>query len=182
MPDSGYLHALIRAAIREPAKYTGPGEECAPLPDWQASAVEAALANTGHVIVKAVELDRLEETASAARGRFPRCEVIKPDRSKDFYVGWSHNVDAPVICGTRAEMIAEDCPESRLRRADETGSSYMPEAPGCRWDREGLIAEQRGYLPRRNLAAYTIAIMEDRKNDAWDLLEPFEGEDEVRRD
>jgi hypothetical protein len=143
--------------------------------------VIAALAERGYTIVRTSELERLQEAASAACGRFPRGEVIKPDRSKDFYVVWSHVVEAPAWAGTRAEAIADDCPPSRLRRADETGSSFMPEAPGCRWDDTGLIAEQRGYLPRRNLAAYVTAYMENRMDGAWDMLEPFEGETEVRR-
>ena len=135
----------------------------------------------GYSLIRTGELERLQEIASAARGRFPRGEVIKPDRDRDFYVVWSHVCEAPSMAGTRAEMLAEDCPESRLRRADETGSSYMAEAPGCRWGDTGLIAEQRGYLPRANFAAYVTAYMEDRMSDAWDLLEPFEGETEVRR-
>jgi hypothetical protein len=146
-----------------------------------AAVIVNVLPSAGWSVVRTVELERLEESASTARGQFPRCEVIKPDRDSDFYVGWSHGVEAPVIAGTRAEMLAEDCPESRLRRADETGSSYYPEAPGCRWDDSGLIAEQRGHLPRRNLAAYTVACTENRMDDAWDLLEPFDDETEVRR-
>lgn len=135
----------------------------------------------GYSIVPTAELERLQEIASAARGLFPRGEIIKPDREKDWYVCWSHVCEAPAWAGTRAEALAEDCPESRLRRADETGSSYMPEAPGCRWDDHGLIAEQRGFLPRASLPAYVTAWFEDRMDAAWDLLEPFDDETEVRR-
>ena len=44
-----------------------------------------------------------------------------------------------------------------------------------------MIAEQRGWLPRRNLAGYVTACIGNRMSDAWDLLEPFDGETEVRR-
>jgi len=147
-----------------------------------AAAVSAGLEKAGYSIIATAELETLEETASDHRGMFPRCEVIKPSRDEDFYVGWSRNPDAPVIAGTRAEMLAADCPASRLRRADEAGTSYRAAADGCSWDDAGLVAEQRGFLPRANLAAYTRALMEDRAADAWDLLEPFDGESEVRRD
>lgn len=112
---------------------------------------------------------------------FPRCEVIKASRDADFYVGWSNICDGPVIAGTRAEMLEHGCPAGRLDRADETGSSYLSQAAGCYWDDDGLVADQRGFLPRRNLAAYTVALMNGRLDDAWNLLEPFEGETEVRR-
>lgn len=82
--------------------------------------------------------------------------------------------------GTRAEAIEDGCPPSRLRRADETGSS-MRDSFGCTWDDNGLIAEQRGYLPRANIAAYVRAYMDDRMQEAFDQLEPFEGETDVRR-
>ena len=45
-----------------------------------------ALAKGGYAIVPTAELERLQEIASASRGRFPRGEVIKPDRDRDFYV------------------------------------------------------------------------------------------------
>lgn len=147
-----------------------------------AAAVSDGLEKAGYSIIPTADLEKLEETASDHRGMFPSCEVIKPSRDEDFYVGWSRNPDAPVIAGTRAEMLAADCPASRLRRADENGTSYRTAADGCSWDSRGLVAEQRGFLPRANLAAYTRALIEERKPAAWDLLEPFEGETEVRRD
>lgn len=135
----------------------------------------------GYSLIRTGELERLQEIASAARGRFPRGEVIKPDRDQDCYVVWSHSCEAPSFAGTRARMLAADCPESRLRRADETGSSFMPGEPGCWWDDTGLIAEQRGWLPRASLLAYATAYLENRMSDAWDLLEPLDGTTEVRR-
>ena len=132
-------------------------------------------------LLRAAEAERAEEIAATREGRFTAKEVIKPSREEDFYVGWSHVVEAPVWAGTRAEAIADGCPESRLRRADETGTSML-DSFGLAWDHGGLIAEQRGYLPRARIAAYVTAYMEGRMDDAFDVLEPFDDETEVRRD
>jgi hypothetical protein len=132
-------------------------------------------------LLRAAEAELAEEIASKREGRFDVKEVIKPARDADFYVGWSHEVEAPVWAGTCAEALAEGCPPSRLRRADETGTS-MRDSFGCPWGDSGLVAEQRGVLPRARLAAYAVAYLEDRMQDAFDLLVPFEGETEVRRD
>jgi hypothetical protein len=121
-----------------------------------------------------------EEQEAVREGRFTAKEVIKPDRDKDFYVGWSHIVEAPVWMGTRAEAIGDGCPPSRLDRADLRGTSIRDEF-GCDWDDKGLIAEQRGFLPRARIAAYAVACDEGRMDDAWDLLEPFDDETPVRR-
>ena len=135
----------------------------------------------GWTLVRTDELERLQEIEAQQSGRFTAKEVIKPDRGEDFYVGWSHVVEAPVWAGTRAEAIEDGCPPSRLRRADETGTSML-DSSGLAWDHGGLIAEQRGYLPRSRIAAYVTAYMEDRMQDAFDQLEPFDDETEVRRD
>lgn len=132
-------------------------------------------------MLRAAEAELAQEAAAHAEGRFTAKEVIKTSRGEDFYVGWSHIVEAPVWAGTRAEAIADGCPESRLRRADETGTSIR-DGFGLAWDDAGLIAEQRGYLPRSRIAAYAVAYLEDRMQDAFDQLEPFDGETEVRRD
>lgn len=125
------------------------------------------------------EYEQLLEVKAEAQGTFPRCLIVKPSPDRDLYVGWSEVVEAPVGMWTRAEALAEGCPESRLRRADETGTSSFPGF--YRWDSEGMIAEQRGWLPRSRLAAYVTAYAEERMDDCWDMLEPFEGETEVRR-
>jgi hypothetical protein len=132
-------------------------------------------------MLRTAEAERAEEIAATREGRFTAKEVIKPGRGEDFYVGWSHVVEAPVWAGTREEAIADGCPESRLRRADETGTSMLDNF-GLAWDHGGLIAEQRGYLPRSRIAAYVTAYMDDRMQDAFDQLEPFDDETEVRRD
>ena len=89
-------------------------------------------------------------------------------------------VEAPVWAGTREQAIADGCPPSRLRRADETGTS-MKDDFGCGWDDGGLIAEQRGYLPRARIGDYATAYLLGRMDDAFDCLRPFEGATEVRR-
>ncbi len=132
-------------------------------------------------MLRAADAEFAEEAAAQREGRFTAKEVIKPSRDEDSYVGWSHVVEAPAWAGTRAEAILDGCPESRLRRADETGSS-MHDNFGCRWDCRGLIAEQRGYLPRARIGAYAAAYLEGRMQEAFDQLEPFDNETEVRRD
>jgi hypothetical protein len=120
------------------------------------------------------------EAEAQRERRFDVKEVIKPGRGTDFYVGWSHVVEAPVWMGTRAEAIDAGCPPSRLDRADVRGTSIRDDF-GCDWDDKGLIAEQRGFLPRASIAAFSRAYAENRMDDAWDLLEPFDDETEVRR-
>lgn len=132
-------------------------------------------------LLAAEALEQAEEAAAHAEGRFTAKEVIKISRDEDLYVGWSHICEAPVWCGTRAEAIEDGCPPSRLRRADETGTSIR-DGFGLAWDHGGLIAEQRGYLPRARVGEYAVAYLEGRTGDAFDLLEPFDGETEVRRD
>lgn len=109
---------------------------------------------------------------------FGRAEIIKTARDEDLYVAWSHVTGEPRWIGSRAHALAAGCPEDRLRRAGQTGSSYHPGALSApaRWDRGGLIAEQRGHLARGNLAAYVMACAEDRLCDAYGLLEPLNWE------
>lgn len=106
---------------------------------------------------------------------FSRCEVVKTDRGADLYVAWSHNTEQPRWIGPRAHAIAAGCEAARLDRADRSGSSYMPGAPGLRWDKDGLIAEQRGTLARERLAGYVTAWMDDRLTEAYSMLEAFDG-------
>lgn len=124
--------------------------------------------------------------------------LIKPFRDEDKYVYWSTMVEAPIGYGNREEMarlLAEemrrswtpsDPPEERLQRADVYGSSsigygtHPPYVEGW-WDDQTYIYEQRGILHRSKLyeAAALCAVGLDSQ--VWDLLEPFEGETEVRR-
>lgn len=105
---------------------------------------------------------------------FGRGELIATGRGEDLYVHWSHITESPKWIGTRAEAITAGCEEGRLRRADETGSSYFRSEPGLFWKRHSLTADQRGSISRDRLAAYTRAYADDRLTDAYLLLEPFE--------
>ena len=115
--------------------------------------------------------------------------VIKPERDRDLYVGWSTIVEAPVWHGPRAEVLGylaqeairypTDDPETRLARADATGTSAHDGDGG--WDDPGFIYEQRGWLPRRHLAEMCRLLEAGNEAGVWDLLEPFDNETEVRR-
>jgi hypothetical protein len=116
--------------------------------------------------------------------------VIKPDRDRDFYVGWSTVTENPHWWGPRAEVTAyiaekatghrEDQPDRRLARADEYGTSDMSIRDGG-WDDEGFVYEQRGWLPRRHLAEMCRLLEAGNDAGVWDLLEPFDDETPVRR-
>lgn len=166
------VHRIIRDAIADPGKLAGRNfldDESS----RQAGAVVLALAAHGYKIVPAAELERLEEAASVRQRRFPNCIVIKTSPDADFYVGWSFLVSGPVISGTREQMLAAHCPESMLRRADETGTSAEHPEDGYGWDSDGFFTSQGGWLPRQHLAAYATAIAEGRKTDALTLLRPY---------
>lgn len=143
-----------------------------------ASAREADIM-AGPVTIGAAEYEQLLEIKAGAEGRFPRCLIVKPEPGRDLYVGWSEVCEMPAAMWTRAEALADGCPPSRLRRADETGTSSIPGF--YRWDSGGMIAEQRGWLPRARLADYAAAYLDGRLSDCWDMLEPLDGETEVRR-
>lgn len=146
----------------------------------QAEGLEVVMAGLPAAMPEPSAAELAVEAEAVRERRFDVKEVIKPSRDEDFYIGWSHVVEAPVWLGTRAEAIADGCPPSRLDRADARGTSIRDDF-GCDWDDKGLIAEQRGFLPRERLAAYVRAYEEGRMDDAWDLLEPFDDETEVRR-
>lgn len=111
---------------------------------------------------------------------FSHAEVIKCDPRRDFYVAWSHIVEAPTWCGTWSEAFTAGCDMDRLHRADENGSSwhlvdqYGHAQPGLWWNAGGLTAEQLGYLPRARLAAYVTAYCQDRLGAAYAMLERFD--------
>jgi hypothetical protein len=121
--------------------------------------------------------------------------IIKCDRDEDLYVEWSTMVDNAIAVGDRAETLAAlvadwdrehpQCvpkpgygPEDRLKRADELGSTAMPEWGEGHWDDKGFIGEQRGWLPRTSLLAYARALLADDQGAADALLELLDPEGE----
>ena len=117
--------------------------------------------------------------------------VIKPSPDRDEYVYWSTIVEAPIMWGDRAGMLAylqeehdnaplvTSEPGPRLDRADRYGSSALDGT--FRWDDQELIYEQRGYLARKDLYRACLLLGEDRESEVWDLMTPFEDEAGVRR-
>jgi hypothetical protein len=129
------------------------------------------------------EIDRLRnELAEEKASRNPRlrCLIVKAAPDRDLYVGWSNTCEMPAGAWTRTEALAYGFPPSRLDRADKNGSSDLSCGDG-HWDDWGFIAEQRGTLRRDRLGDYALLWLGDRQGEAFDLLEPFEGETEVRR-
>lgn len=116
---------------------------------------------------------------------YSRLIIIKATPDEDLYVGWSRVVEAPGGLWTRAQAEADGIPTDRLDRADLNGSSSIPEPDGPgegNWSDAGFIAEQRGWLRRDRIGAYTKAYAAGDMNAAFDLLEPFDDEHEVNRD
>ncbi|MGW5123249.1 hypothetical protein ACWEQ7_04140 [Streptomyces sp. NPDC004069] len=128
-------------------------------------------------------LDQLrDELAEIRAGQDPRlrCLLVKAAKDRDLYIGWSNMCEMPAGTWTRAEALAYGFPRSRLDRADTNGSSDLSCGDG-HWDDAGFVAEQRGWLKRERLADYARLWLDGRQDEAFDLLEPFEGETEVRR-
>jgi hypothetical protein len=109
-----------------------------------------------------------------------RCLLVKTARDEGMYVGWSNSCEMPAGMWSRESAIAYGFPPSRLDRADENGSSDMSHGDG-HWDDPGFVAEQRGWLKRDRLAKYAVLWLDGHHDAAFDLLEPLEGESEVRR-
>lgn len=117
--------------------------------------------------------------------------LVKPSPdSGDLYVVWSDNSDSPLAFGSRADLTEwftrrgkpEQAEPARFDRADATGTSALwPDAaaPYLRFGK-GMIYEQRGWLPRENLTALCERLAVDEDDRVVDLLEPFDGETEVR--
>lgn len=125
--------------------------------------------------------------------------VIKAARDRDLYAIWSTVVDHVTFVSTRAEVLAilvqEDCcqnphhhpdplhtPESRMQRADETGTSALWRVEGhpvvYSWDDESLIVQILGVgyrtLPRAYLAAYLTFVASSNHDDACALTVPLD--------
>lgn len=115
----------------------------------------------------------------------PNGVIIKIAPDQDLYVAWSEICEMPAGVGTREQALADGIEEDRLDRADKTGTSYhrtySDETPPYAWGDDTLIAEQRGILRRHNLAEYARLHLDGEYDKAYDLLEPFEDEEEVRR-
>ncbi|MFI1728229.1 hypothetical protein ACH40E_03110 [Streptomyces acidicola] len=108
-----------------------------------------------------------------------RCLLVKAAPDKDLYVGWSNACEMPAGVWSRETALEYGFPPSRLDRADETGtSSHIGDGA---WDDTGFVAEQRGWLPRTRLGEYAVEYLEGDRQAAYGLLEPFEGESEVRK-
>lgn len=128
------------------------------------------------------EIDRLRaELAEEKASNDPRlrCLIVKAAPDRDLYVGWSNVCDMPAGVWSRETAIEYGFPPSRLDRADATGtSSHIGDGA---WDDKGFVAEQRGWLRRDRLGDYAVEYLHGDRQAAYALLEPFEGEDEVRR-
>ncbi|WP_416976689.1 hypothetical protein [Streptomyces sp. T028] len=138
----------------------------------------------GTVPTLLAEIDRLrDELAEEKADRNPRlrCLIVKAAPDQDLYVGWSSIAEGPTGAWTRAEALAYGFPRSRLDRADANGSSALGDYRPGLWDDDGFIAEQRGILRRDRIGDYAQLYLSGREDAAFDLLEPFEGEKEVRR-
>jgi len=130
------------------------------------------------------EIDHLrDELAEEKADRNPRlrCLIVKAAKEWDLYVGWSGVAEGPTGAWTREEALAYGFPRSRLDRADVNGSSALGDYRPGLWDDDGFIAEQRGWLRRDRLGDYAQRYLAGDQSAAFDLLEPFEGETEVRR-
>ncbi|WP_020141162.1 hypothetical protein [Streptomyces sp. 351MFTsu5.1] len=123
--------------------------------------------------------DELAEVKASHDPRL-RCLLVKPDRDKDMYVGWSNVCEMPAGVWSRETAIEYGFPTSRLDRADKNGSSDLSCGDG-HWDDPGFVAEQLGWLRRDRLADYAVEYLSGDRQAAYALLEPFEGETEVRR-
>ncbi|MFE5140377.1 hypothetical protein ACFRDV_22315 [Streptomyces fagopyri] len=129
------------------------------------------------------EIDRLrDELAETKAGNDPRlrCLIVKAAPDRDLYIGWSNICEMPSGAWTREEALAYGFPRSRLDRADKNGSSDLSYGNG-HWNDAGFIAEQRGWLKRERLGEYAQLWLAGQPEEAFNLLDPLEGETEVRR-
>lgn len=108
-----------------------------------------------------------------------RCLLVKATPDRDLYVGWSNSCDMPAGVWSREAALEYGFPASRLDRADENGSSSQ--IGDGHWNDNGWVAEQRGWLRRDRIGDYAVKYLNGDEQAAFGLLEPFEGESEVRR-
>lgn len=114
--------------------------------------------------------------------------LLKVERGRDEYVGWSDVVEAPVFVGDESVALRwlqdqKRCSEpccyqkqvlDRLERARRTGTSSLNGF--YEWGND-LIAEQRGFLPRECVGLYARALLvDDNRDEADSYLQPFEDE------
>ena len=117
----------------------------------------------------------------ASRNPRLRCLIVKASPDLDQYVGWSNVAEAPTGVWSRETALAYGFPPSWLDRADENGSSATNGYTSGHWDDAGFVAEQRGWLRRDRLGDYAVEYLTGDRQAAYGLLEPFEGESEVRK-
>lgn len=117
----------------------------------------------------------------ASRNPLLRCLLVKAAPDKDLYVGWSNLAEGPTGVWSRETAVEYGFPHSWLDRADANGSNATGDYRSGHWDHGGFVAEQRGWLKRERLGDYAVEYLHGDRQAAFDLLEPFEGETEVRR-
>lgn len=142
----------------------------------------ASFDSDGTVNVLLAEIDRLrDELAEVKAMHDPRLRglLVKTAPDKDLYVHWSTVCDMPGGVFSRETALEYGFPRSKVDHADEHGSSSR--LGGGAWDDKGWVAEQRGWLPRARIGDYAVEYLHGDRQAAFDLLEPFEGETEVRR-
>ena len=137
-------------------------------------------------IAVALEQENAQLTAELAEAKAAndpqlRGLLVKAAPDKDLYVLWSNSCDMPAGVWSRETAIEYGFPPSRLDRADENGSSATNGYTTGHWDDAGFIAEQRGWLKRERLGDYAVEYLHGDRQAAYALLEPFEGESEVRK-
>ena len=94
-------------------------------------------------------------------------KFFKPYPREDLYIGWSTIADVPVWTGTRAELRAAGITEERLRRADATGTSVLPDQWGASfdWDHDCFVVElwaQRWTVKRSDVAGLCRLVLVDQ--------------------
>lgn len=121
-----------------------------------------------------------EELAELKAANDPRLRglLVKAAPDKDLYVQWSTVCDMPGGVFSRETALEYGFPRSKVDHADEHGSSSRL-GDGA-WDDKGWVAEQRGWLRRDRIGDYAVEYLNGDREAAYRLLEPFEGETEVR--
>lgn len=117
----------------------------------------------------------------------PRGIVLRAAPDHDLYVVWGNVVDAPVLIGTREEMLDAGVPAARLLRADRWGTSaaYVSESDGSITREYGfaddvLVVREisadscSGFLERTRLFDFLTLMLAGDESGAARLLAPFE--------